>query len=182
MRAEAGESANGLTIPSSWRNLLQTGWRLTWFSLTIRQIHFFKIFIPFNREEVFLLVITSFACGRNIPSGASPAPGDWDDVIHRQFRRLEPFAAVMADALASPTLPPLTLPKKPRFVFFFPECFGIYFCICKRIFHVSQLEVTIQDMKSYFRRQAIAFIHLVRDGLQGANLLTHFCELRRIIF
>ncbi len=63
---------------------------------------------------MLLPVIALLAARNDIALPALAATNDRYNMIHRQLGRGKALTAVVADALATPVLPPLTLPEFPR--------------------------------------------------------------------
>lgn len=66
-----------------------------------------------HRGQVLFGLVAGVAAGDDIPFVALPAAGDGDDMVHRQFRRREFFAAIVANACGQLVLPPLRGPQFP---------------------------------------------------------------------
>jgi hypothetical protein len=89
---------------------------LNFFFRYVSGLYMFKIFIPFNGNELFFSVIT-FLARRNYisPDGFAPA-GKGDHMIHGQFLGRRLSAAIMAYAFITLTFPPLRIPEFSGFM------------------------------------------------------------------
>ena len=88
---------------------------------------FSQVFIPLNREQVFLLVVAVLAGRHEIALGALSAPYQGDDMVHGQLRRIDMAAAIVTDPFRYLSLPPGRLPQSPGPLLLVIDLLLIYF-------------------------------------------------------
>jgi len=68
-----------------------------------------EILLPLKREKIFFSCIAFLTGGNDIARNSLPATRYWDQMIQRQFNRLEFSTTVVADAGRTLALPPLRI-------------------------------------------------------------------------
>src|SRR5207245_7318552 len=80
-----------------------------------------EIRLPLDRHHRLLFRVAVLAGGNDVAPRGSPAAAHRDDVIHREIAGPDPAAAVVADAVGEPTLPPRARTELTRLRALAPE-------------------------------------------------------------
>ena len=95
---------------------------------------------------IFFVRIARFAGGHHIPLAAFASPGKRNEMIHRQIGRFEFPVAIMADAGAFLSLPPLRTPQYARLLFLFADLLRRHVKI-KLFFHEKECNPAIDSIQ-----------------------------------
>ncbi len=68
-----------------------------------------KIGVPFDRQEVFLLIVAHLTGRDDIAFVVPPSSANGNNVIHCEFFRFKLFAAIIAATIAPAAFPPLAV-------------------------------------------------------------------------
>src|SRR6185369_13210232 len=78
--------------------------------------HAVHILVPLHGKQIFLPAVALLATGDKVVSHTFAAPGDRNDVVHRQLCRWKTLAAVMTEPLRDPATPPSGLSDLSGFI------------------------------------------------------------------